>query len=96
MLSIGAREDRHHGDADLNRGKKAGGIGVERERRHCSATAVVDELLQPRGAGRHNSQFRHDEEAVQGDQEKEDKKLRPRHGSEDLVRGLYSECSRQW
>ena len=68
-LAVGAGQDRHNGNADLDGGQEAGGIAVQRQSGRRAAAAVGRHLLQPRWPRRHNRQLRHDEEAVERDQQ---------------------------
>jgi hypothetical protein len=74
---IGAGEDADESDADLHGREKAAGIGCQVERGLRACLAGLDQRLQPRFPGRHDREFRHGEDAVQRDEQRDDGNVDP-------------------
>ena len=67
-----AGQDADQGDADLDGGEEAAGVRGQRKRALRSMDAFLSQGRQPRGAGGHDGQFRHGEQAVDDDQDRGD------------------------
>ena len=70
-----ARQHADQGDADLHRGKEFAGIGCQRQRAPRAADAFLDQRREPRRPGRDDRQFRHRQQAVDDDQDRDDRKF---------------------
>jgi hypothetical protein len=77
---IGAREDADQRDAHLHRRQEAAGIGGELARDLRAAAAALFRRLQARIAGRNDREFGHGENAVEQDQDRDDRDVRPGKG----------------
>ena len=69
----GTGENADQGDADLHGGEEAAGIVGKPQRSRRAVAALLDELLQPGPPRGHECQFGHREEAVEQDQQDNDR-----------------------
>ena len=75
----GAGQHADQRDADLHGGEEFAGIGGQRQRAARAGDAFFDQRRQPRRPGRHDGQFRHREQAIDDDQDRDDPEFQIQH-----------------
>ena len=71
----GARQHADQSDADLHRGKEFAGIGGQRQRAPRAADAFLDQPASRAGRDETIAKFRHRQQAVDDDQDGDDRKF---------------------